>query len=119
MTVIFVGLALLLITLVTVLVLVFEKQPGNPPPPAPPPLPATRKRPTVLRRPRATKTNPFGVEQPGAMILSRRVLSNLPLPPPPLPTELDLEGPFGDDVKTLIKPPRHRDEQVIVIEVDD
>lgn len=109
MTAVFVGLALLLITLVTLLVLVLEKK--SPPPPTPPP-PAPR------RRPEASRTNPFGVAQPGAMILSRRVLSNLPLPPPP--TELDVEGPFGDDVKTLVKPPRRpRDEQVIVIEVDD
>lgn len=112
MTVIFVGLALLLITLVTLLVLVLEKKP----PPRPPPRPPEPKK----RRPKASRTNPFGVAQPGAMILSRRVLSNLPLPPPPDGTELDVDGPFGDEVKTLVRPPRRpRDEQVIVIEVDD
>jgi hypothetical protein len=112
MTLVFVALALLMISLVTALALTLDKPPRAPPPP-----PARWRPPRKVAK---TKTNPFGVpDATGAMILSRRVLSNLPLPPPPTDgTAIDVDGPFGDDVKTLVAH-RHREQIIIEIEVDD
>lgn len=114
MTVIFVGLALLLITLVALLVLAFERSaslPASAQQPSAVPPPAPRKRLSKAKRPRGSPTNPFGMTEPtGAMILSRRVLRDLPLPPP---SEVDLE----EQIQTLVSV-RHTP-TVIVLEVED
>lgn len=139
MTIVFVGLALIMIALVTSLVLVLEQQARSAAPDASPAIPSgprhappdashpSASRATLLdldarrparrpRLPKASPTHPYGVSKPsGAMILCRQVLVDLPLPPPPESIDIALDG--DDEVTNVIDP--GTDDSVIVLELDD